>query len=216
MRWSRTKGGTSVPSDWRDDMWSQKSLLDLWREIADDPAWRKMQESGYLSDRLVPGTGNICADVAFVGEAPGRQEDEQQRPFVGQSGDLLWRMLTEITGLTRESVWTTNVVKFRPRNNVTPGLYEARLGARYLKRELEIVRPRIVVTLGSVPLRLVTTHGTMTERQGNPFTLPSRPWTYLPMFHPAYMLRRRDLWPVFKEGFHVLAELLQEDNHDRL
>lgn len=185
-------------------------LTGIWREIEADPAFNHLrrEELGGVAQRLVPGAGRIDKPpVAFIGEAPGRQEDEQGAPFIGQAGQLLFKHVIDVTGLHRDDVWTTNVVKYRPPNNRTPWGTELRAGARYLRWELGIVQPRVRVTLGGAPLSLLSPNP-ITMCHGQPFEM--RGILYFPLFHPAYLLRRRDLIDVFRDDLRVLAELLYQ------
>jgi DNA polymerase len=96
---------------------------------------------------LVPGDGNPDADIVFIGEAPGKNEDEQGKPFVGAAGKFLNEMLASI-GLQREDIFITNIVKYRPPNNRDPLPDEKQAFWPFLVRQLEVIQPRIVVTLG--------------------------------------------------------------------
>ncbi len=97
--------------------------------------------------QLVFGEGNASADIVFIGEAPGKQEDLQGRPFVGASGKFLDEMLASI-GMKREDIYITNIVKYRPPNNRDPLPEEKKAFLPYLQEQLEIIQPKIVVTLG--------------------------------------------------------------------
>jgi uracil-DNA glycosylase family 4 len=130
----------------------------------------------------VPGEGPAEAGVMLVGEAPGRSEDEAGRPFCGRAGRLLDELLGA-AGLRREDVYVTNVVKARPPANRDPTADEVFHWWPWLKREVEIVRPRVIVPLGRFALqcflpgaRLADAHGRAVRRAG---------WTYLPLYHPA-------------------------------
>lgn len=136
---------------------------------------------------VVFGAGDADADVVIVGEGPGQREDEQGLPFVGPSGRLLDRLLGEI-GLTRERVYITNVVKCRPPRNRDPRDEEIAACKPYLRSQLTLVDPRVVLTLGNFASKLLlrTTRG-ITRLRGHAY-----PWwrRYLvPTFHPAAALR---------------------------
>ena len=96
---------------------------------------------------LVPGDGNPDADIVFIGEAPGKNEDEQGKPFVGAAGKFLNEMLASI-GMQREDIFITNIVKYRPPNNRDPLPEEKKAFWPYLVRQLEVIQPKIVITLG--------------------------------------------------------------------
>ena len=107
-------------------------------------------ELGKGRRNLVFGVGRPDADLMFIGEGPGQQEDEQGIPFVGPAGQLLTKII-EAIGLTRDEVYIANIVKCRPPGNRAPLPDESALCLPYLRRQIEIIRPRIIVTLGNVP-----------------------------------------------------------------
>ena len=151
--------------------------------------------------RFVFGEGNPSAQLMFIGEGPGRDEDLQGRPFVGKAGELLDKMIGAL-GLDRSQVYIANVVKCRPPDNRTPAPAEAQRCVGYLRRQIELIRPSVIVTLGATPLReLLGVQTGITRIRGQ--------WQQLdmlgglpvmPTFHPAYVLRqytqdvRRAVW----------------------
>lgn len=152
--------------------------------------------------RMVPGEGNADAAVVFVGEAPGKTEDELGRPFVGRAGKLLDELLAE-AGLVRGDVWITNVVKARPPKNRDPKAPEIAHWMPYLQRELEIIRPRLVVPLGRHALKhfapdakIGEVHGTLVD--GNLF----------PLYHPAAAMYNQTLKGTLFEDARALGKLL--------
>lgn len=140
-----------------------------------------------LSENLVFGEGDEDARVVFVGEAPGEDEDLSGRPFVGRAGQLLDRILASV-GLDRDSVYITNIVKFRPPGNRNPTPAEIAASEPILLEQLRIIRPQILATLGNVPTQyflpgcggITKVHGTWHEWHG---------LKVMPLFHPAYLLR---------------------------
>ena len=136
---------------------------------------------------VVFGDGNPSADVVFVGEAPGAREDEQGLPFVGASGKLLERLLGEI-GLHREDVYIANVVKCRPPKNRDPRPDEIEACKGYLREQLSLINPKVVVTLGNFSAKLLlNTETGITRLRGTAYEWWGR---YLvPTFHPAAALR---------------------------
>lgn len=136
----------------------------------------------------VPGEGNKKTKVMFVGEAPGRDEDLQGRPFVGQAGRLLTNMLGSI-GIRREDVFIANVLKCRPPQNRNPQPDEIETCSPYLMAQIALIKPKIICPLGSFSIRLLLgrelpvgqTHGKLFRRHGI---------VYLPMYHPAALLHR--------------------------
>jgi uracil-DNA glycosylase len=151
--------------------------------------------------RFVFGEGDPRARLLFVGEGPGRDEDLQGRPFVGRAGELLDKMLGAV-GFSRDSVYICNVVKCRPPDNRTPTPEEAGRCLPYLKRQIELIRPAVIVTLGATPLKeLLGIQTGITRIRGQWQTLDLLGGIpVLPTFHPAYVLRqytqdvRRAVW----------------------
>lgn len=157
---------------------------------------------------IVPGEGNPNADILFIGEGPGRDEDAQGRPFVGASGQLLDRMIHAI-GLERTEVYIANVVKCRPPMNRNPEPDEAAACMPYLRSQFVLISPKIIVLLGKVACRYVLgdetpitrLRGTWIERKGI--------W-FMPTYHPSLLLRqperKKEAWEDFKL---VKAKLLE-------
>ncbi len=153
----------------------------------------------------VPGEGNPEAKVIFIGEAPGFYEDQEGRPFVGAAGKLLTQSLESI-GLSREDVFIANVLKHRPPENRDPLPTEINSCRVWLDQQLEVLRPRLVVTLGRFSLgrfvagaKISSVHGKLIKA-GRHFVLP--------MFHPAAALRSPELLEDFKKDFEVNQALL--------
>lgn len=137
---------------------------------------------------VVFGVGDERADLMFVGEAPGRDEDLQGEPFVGRSGKLLDRLLDEELGRHRSSCYIANVIKCRPPDNRDPLPAEVSTCRHFLDDQIEMIDPKVIVTLGNFALRalLGTTDG-VTRLRGNSYPLGRR--TLVPTFHPAAALR---------------------------
>jgi uracil-DNA glycosylase family 4 len=136
--------------------------------------------------QVVFGVGNPHADVMFIGEGPGYHEDRQGEPFVGAAGQLLTRLLAEI-GLRREDVYIANVVKCRPPGNRDPLPDEIESCRPYLDGQLELIRPRLIVTLGNFATRVMLDRQVSISRvRGERFTVDGR--TVIPTFHPAAVL----------------------------
>jgi uracil-DNA glycosylase len=138
--------------------------------------------------QVVFGMGDPEADLMFVGEGPGAQEDLEGLPFVGRSGKLLDRLMAEEMGLTRDSCYIANVVKCRPPENRDPKPDEIATCRPYLDSQIDLIGPRVIVTLGnfSAKLLLDTTVG-ITKLRGR--TYPYRDAVLVPTFHPAAVLR---------------------------
>lgn len=154
--------------------------------------------------QTVFGEGDPDATIMFVGEGPGQTEDETGRPFVGRAGELLDKMIVAM-GLKRESVYIANIVKCRPPENRAPTPIEAQTCWDYLRRQIEAVQPKVIVTLGGpATKKLAETDKGITSIRGTwhrCVTSHERPPTPLmPTFHPAYLLRaytpenRKKVW----------------------
>lgn len=138
--------------------------------------------------QVVFGVGNPSSRLVFVGEAPGREEDLRGEPFVGRSGQLLDRLVLDELGLTRDDFYIANVVKSRPPGNRDPRPEEIAACRPWLDRQLDIIDPRVVVTLGNFASKLLlgTTEG-ITRLRGRSY--PYRNGVLVPTFHPAAVLR---------------------------
>lgn len=166
--------------------------------------------------KTVFGEGNPDADLMFIGEGPGEQEDLTGRPFVGRSGQLLDKMIASIN-LKRSDVYIANLVKCRPPKNRAPTVSEVVACNSYLKRQIEIINPRIIVTLGlsasgfilQLPEPMKVIHGRLFPLEGDRFVVP--------IYHPAYLLRnysvdnRKKVW----EAFQMISAELKKEPHER-
>jgi uracil-DNA glycosylase len=162
---------------------------------------------------VVFGAGNANADLMFVGEAPGASEDEQGLPFVGQAGKLLEKLLGEI-GLTRGEVFIANVLKCRPPGNRDPLPVEIENCREYLYRQVELIRPKVICSLGNFSTKLLRGDPTGITRlhgQPQPLTLGSRTVRLYPIFHPAAALYTPRMLETLREDFSRLPELLAMD-----
>jgi uracil-DNA glycosylase len=162
--------------------------------------------------RVVFGSGNADADLIFVGEAPGAEEDRQGLPFVGRAGGLLSQLLEGI-GLKREDVFIANVLKCRPPGNRDPQPDEIDSCRPYLEKQVELIQPRVIATLGNFATKLLTGNPTgITKVHGVPqeHLLGGR-WVYmLPLFHPAAGLRTPRVAKQLREDFVRIPELLEQ------
>lgn len=170
---------------------------------------------------LVHGEGEIGARVMLVGEAPGEQETLQGRPFVGKAGKNLDEFL-ELAGLARSQLYVTNAVKFRPTKrsaagrtvNRPPTREEVSLFLPWLRREIELVAPEVIVTLGNVPLRALTgpkavigdVHGAFQDADG---------LRLYPMYHPASLIYNPALREVYAEDIRRLSAHLRAENPEK-
>ena len=191
--------------------------------MAKDELMKKLEEKiknckkcplGMLRTNAVPGSGSYDADVMFVGEAPGYWEDQKGLPFVGRAGKVLDELLAEI-GLKRGDVYITNIVKCRPPNNRDPNEDEIKACSPYLDRQIDIIRPKIIVPLGRhsmsyilrkfgfEPEPISKIHGKIFEAR----ILFGR-IIIMPMYHPAVALYRPQLKEELRRDFKKLREIL--------
>ena len=157
---------------------------------------------------VVFGSGNPNADLMFVGEAPGADEDEQGLPFVGRAGQLLTKII-EAINLKREDVYIANVIKCRPPGNRNPEPDEVATCEPFLAQQIEIIKPRVIVALGTFAAHLLLrTDAPISRIRG--LKHQYRDAILIPTFHPAYLLRsperKRDVWEDMKKVRALLAE----------
>ncbi|MDT8421074.1 MAG: uracil-DNA glycosylase [Desulfuromonadales bacterium] len=158
--------------------------------------------------KVVFGVGNPHAQLVLVGEAPGREEDRQGYPFVGEAGQLLDRILFAMK-LSREQVYICNVIKCRPPQNRDPRPEEIASCEPFLQRQLNAIRPRLIVTLGKFAAQtLLRSQESMGRLRGQWHVYQGIP--LMPTYHPAYLLRtpsgKRDVWEDMKQVIHRLRE----------
>ena len=157
--------------------------------------------------QAVPGSGSLDADIMFIGEGPGFHEDRQGVPFVGQAGNLLNHMLSVI-GLSREDVYITNMVKCRPPNNRDPLPGELEACAPYLDEQLELIDPKVIVTLGRFSFTRFFPGQSIGRSRGKPRKW--REYMVFPMYHPAAALHNPGLRPVLEDDFAALPGVIEQ------
>jgi DNA polymerase len=186
------------------DETARAKTLDELREILGDCRRCRLHET---RNRLVFGEGDPRAELVFVGEGPGGDEDRVGRPFVGEAGRLLTRII-EAMGLTREQVYICNVVKCRPPKNRDPKGDEIATCIPFLHRQLDLIEPSVVCTLGRVAGKALLGEAfSVTRDRGRWVEYRSVP--VMPIFHPAYLLRnesaKRPVWEDVKKIMKVLG-----------
>jgi DNA polymerase len=162
--------------------------------------------------KVVFGAGEADADLMFVGEAPGAEEDRQGLPFVGRAGQLLTQLLAGI-GLSREDVFITNVLKSRPPGNRDPQPGEIEACQPYLTQQVQLIEPRVIATLGNFATKLLTGSPVgITRVRGTPqlHEIGGRSVFIMPLLHPAAALRTPSLVETLEGDFRSLAELLEQ------
>ena len=157
--------------------------------------------------RAVPGEGAEDADIMFIGEAPGWHEDQQGSPFVGPAGQFLEQLLTFIN-LNRKQVYITNVIKTRPSGNRDPLPAEIQNCRPYLERQIEIIKPRMIVTLGRYSMAMFFPNRIISKIHGT--ALRQDNIIYYAMYHPAAALHQQSLRQVIQEDMLKIPSLLAE------
>ena len=155
----------------------------------------------------VPGKGNPNADVIFIGEAPGKNEDLHGEPFIGTAGKKLNDALENV-GLTRNSVYITNIVKCKPPKNRIPNDVEKKMCSNYLEDELTIINPKIICLLGNTPFYSILGGKEISKNHGKFISKDNR--MYFITFHPAATIYNQKLGKVFKNDIRKLMKELQK------
>ena len=180
------------------------TLLAIKTEIG--PACQRCKLHALGRRQVVFGVGNPAAQLMFVGEAPGEDEDRQGEPFVGRAGQLLTKII-EAIGLHRDQVYIANVIKCRPPGNRNPEPDEVATCEPFLFRQIEAIGPRVIVPLGKFAAQcLLKTVDPITKLRGRQFEY--RGAVLIPTFHPAYLLRnpsaKREVWEDMKRVREIL------------
>jgi uracil-DNA glycosylase len=183
---------------------NKESAMTLLREEIGDCRRCKLSQK---RTHIVFGEGNPGARLIFIGEGPGREEDIQARPFVGEAGMLLTRLIEKM-GLKREEVYIANIVKCRPPMNRDPEKDEIEQCREFLERQIDIIRPEIIMSLGRIAastlmgnekLKISSIRGKIFDYRGIPM---------IPTFHPAYLMRNpKDKWLTWNDAQKVLERL---------
>lgn len=153
----------------------------------------------------VPGEGPPDAEILFVGEGPGFYEDQQSRPFVGPAGKFLEELLASI-GLRRDQVFITNVVKCRPPNNRDPLPGEIEACRKYLEQQIELIRPKVIVSLGRYSLAWFSPGDKISKAHGQVKVMDGI--YFIPMYHPAAALHASNMRKVIEEDFKKIPAVL--------
>jgi uracil-DNA glycosylase family 4 len=199
----------------RDRVWRDKGVgktppdpfLALAAVRADIGDCTRCKLHGLGRKQIVFGVGNPAADLMFVGEAPGGDEDIQGIPFVGRAGQLLTKII-EAIGLKRDEVYIANVIKCRPPQNRNPEQDEVETCEPFLFRQIDIIKPKVIVALGTFAARtLLRTSDPISRLRGRVYDY--RGAKLIPTFHPAYLLRnpssKRDVWEDMKQARRLLT-----------
>lgn len=182
----------------------QKALDELKKEIISDKVCPDLAEQ---ATQLVFGEGDLDTELVFIGEAPGKNEDLQGVPFVGAAGKFLSQLL-EMINITRSSIYITNIVKYRPPNNRDPLPEEKEAFMPYLDRQIEIIQPKLIVTLGRHSLNCFLPQLQISQVHGQPKRYKGR--VYLPLFHPAAALYNGGLRQTLIDDFVKIPTILNK------
>ena len=196
-----------------------KSKTDRMKEIKDEIL--NFTDSPLCMERIsnetfpVIGEGSHDADIVFIGEAPGKNEAKTGRPFCGASGRILDELLAHIK-IDRKDVYITNIVKDRPTNNRDPKPEEIEMYAPYLDRQIEIIKPKIIATLGRFSMEYIMKTKGLEDKlepissiHGKKFKIPDSDLIFVPLYHPAVAVYNRTTLPSLKKDFEVLKKLLK-------
>ena len=193
----------------------QQQLDDIARQIIDDDPAPDLKKG---ATQLVFGDGSVDAHIVFIGEAPGKNEDEQGKPFVGAAGRFLNEML-EMIDLKREDVYITNIVKYRPPNNRDPFPDEKKAFLPYLQSQLEVIQPKVVATLGRHSMNCFLPDLQISQVHGQPkrvrLSLKSdsadtMEVVILPLFHPAAALYNGAMRQTLIDDFALLPAIIKK------
>jgi DNA polymerase len=183
------------------------------RDLEDSPLYAYRKERGYSP---VIGEGDPEAEVMFIGEAPGAQEAKTGRPFVGNAGQVLDQLL-ESVGMAREEVYITNVVKDRPPGNRDPHVGEIELYGPFLLRQMKIIKPQVIATLGRFATNFILEHFDLTQQGQSIGHLHGRklqaeaPYgevLIVPLYHPAAVFYNPDLKETMQQDFQALKQVV--------
>jgi len=185
---------------------------EILKEISQQTAVCTRCKLHHSRKHAVPGHGNPCAAVMFIGEGPGFHENEQGLPFVGAAGQFLDELLGA-ANLSREDVFITNVVKCRPPGNRDPLIEELEACKPYLERQIATINPDLIVTLGRVSMGYFINNGKISGIHGRPLWSNGR--MVIPMYHPAAALHQPSLKEVVRKDFMKLPALIQKAQETR-
>lgn len=185
-------------------MKSEQKLKNLANKIIADGVCPELANQ---ATQLVFGVGTPDAEIVFIGEAPGKNEDIQGEPFVGAAGKFLNEML-EMIGLKRAAVYITNIVKYRPPNNRDPSPSEKSDFLPYLDKQLEIINPKLIVTLGRHSMDVLLPGLKISQVHGQPKRYKGR--VFLPLFHPAAALYDGSLRQTLIDDFAKIPLILEK------
>ncbi len=168
-------------------------------------------ELAATATNLVMGDGNVNADIVFIGEAPGKNEDEQGLPFVGAAGKFLNEMLAA-AGMDRQDVYITNIVKYRPPNNRDPSPDEKKAFWPYLLKQLQIIQPKVVITLGRHSMEYFLPGMYISQIHGQPKRIQfgDEKLVIVPLYHPAAALYNGSMRQTLIDDFLSVPDIIKK------
>lgn len=185
-----------------------KKIKDEVVALKDSPLYSERIQNNYFP---VIGEGSHSAEIMFVGEAPGENEAKTGRPFCGRSGKVLDKLLESI-GIERKDVYITNIVKDRPPKNRDPLPDEIDLYAPFLDRQIEIIKPKVIATLGRFSMQYVMNRyglerelASISVLHGKVFKAPK--FKFIPLYHPAAAIYNQELMKTLEQDFQILSSL---------
>ncbi len=192
------------------------ALAALQEEVRACPVYAALRERGALRGTMVYSTGNPDSPLVFIGEAPGAEEEAKGEPFVGPAGQLLTKMIGAM-GLKREQVYITNIVKYRPSTgeerqgskNRKPTAEEIAAGLPHLARELDVLRPKVIVALGGTALEGLT-GGPVSITKARGRWLEFRGVPLMPTFHPSYLLRQSESLSEKRKAWEDMLQVMEK------
>jgi len=196
---------------------TQDKTLRLKQIAADIEKNNVCPDLAATATNLVLGDGNSNADIVFIGEAPGKNEDEQGLPFVGAAGKFLNEMLASI-GLNRDDIYITNIVKYRPPNNRDPLPEEKKAFWPYLVRQIDVIEPLVIVTLGRHSMEYFLPDHKISEVHGQPkrMTFGEGKVVILPLYHPAAALYNGGMRETLLEDFSQIPAIIKKINSNNI
>jgi len=156
---------------------------------------------------VVFGEGDLNADLMFIGEAPGATEDKLGKPFVGRSGELLTKMIENVLHIKRDEVYITNIVKCRPTDNREPSSTEAHTCQPFLLKQIELIKPKIIIALGATAYHYLTGDETNISKVRGTIHKQNE-YTLIPTYHPSYLLRNPSAKKDVFEDLKMIKELM--------
>src|SRR3989304_10610713 len=190
----------------KNDQTKQKRLDEIKKQILLEKVCPELAKN---ATQLVFADGNPDAQIVFIGEAPGQKEDEMGLPFVGSAGKFLDEMLEGI-GLNRGDVYITNIVKYRPPNNRDPYPDEKAAFLPFLKKQMEVIKPKLVITLGRHSMECFLPGLQISQCHGQPKRYKGQ--VYLPLFHPAAALYNGAMRQTLIDDFMKIPRILAKIN----